>query len=122
MTLPGARIVIRHHNGTPPYEQLRNEIIARIQSGQLVAGTKIPTVRGLAEDLGLAPNTVARTYRRLEELGVLETRGRSGTFVAASGDPTRDEAARAATAYVAAVRELGIGDKVAIDLVKAALR
>ncbi|HEY5858100.1 MAG TPA: GntR family transcriptional regulator [Aldersonia sp.] len=122
MTLPGPRIVIDHHKGTPPYEQLRSAIIARVQSGQLVAGTKIPTVRGLAEDLGLAPNTVARTYRRLEELGVLETRGRSGTFVAASGDPTRDEAARAATDYVAAVRELGISDKVAIDLVKAALR
>ncbi len=71
------------------FEQLRTQILELVKSERLVAGTKIPTVRGLASQLHIAPNTVARTYRELEQLGVIETRGRLGSFVAASGDPTR---------------------------------
>ncbi len=114
-------IPVDHHSTVPPYEQLRLGIVARVQSGELTAGTKIPTVRALAGRLGLAPNTVARAYRELEQDGVIETRGRLGSFIASSGDPTRDAAGRAATEYVAAVRRLGLDDEAALRYVRAAL-
>lgn len=66
---------------TPPYEQLRTQIAGLVAAGELTAGQKLPTVRQLAGDLGIAPNTVARAYRELEADGVLSTQGRRGTFV-----------------------------------------
>lgn len=114
-------ITVSHESAVPPYEQLRLGIVAQVRAGTLTAGTKIPTVRALAARLGLAPNTVARAYRELEADGVLETRGRLGSFIASSGDPTRDQAGRAATEYVAAVRRLGLDDEAALRYVKAAL-
>ncbi|WP_054816180.1 GntR family transcriptional regulator [Nocardia arizonensis] len=114
-------VTINHESSVPPYEQLRQGIVARVRAGQLTAGTKIPTVRALAADLGLAPNTVARAYRELEADGVLETRGRQGTFIASSGDPTIDAAGRAATDYVTAIRRLGLDDETALRYVRSAL-
>ncbi|GGK49071.1 GntR family transcriptional regulator [Nocardia camponoti] len=105
----------------PPYEQLRMAVIVQVRAGTLTAGTKIPTVRALAAQLGIAPNTVARAYRELEADGVLETRGRQGSFIASTGDPTRDIAARAASAYLVTTRHLGIDDETAVELVRAAL-
>ncbi|MFC8386784.1 GntR family transcriptional regulator [Nocardia sp. NPDC056952] len=105
----------------PPYEQLRMAVIEQVRAGTLPAGTKIPTVRALAADLGIAPNTVARAYRELESDGVLETRGRQGSFIASSGDPTRDIASRAAVDYVTTIRRLGLDDADAIAFVHRAL-
>ncbi|KAA0023806.1 GntR family transcriptional regulator [Antrihabitans cavernicola] len=115
------KLTIDHDSSTPPYEQLRRGIIEQVRSGELVAGSKIPTVRQLAEDLGIAPNTVARAYRELEQDAVLETRGRQGSFISSSGDPTRDHAGRAATEYVAAIRKLGLADSDALAFVESAL-
>ncbi|WP_028477659.1 GntR family transcriptional regulator [Nocardia sp. CNY236] len=115
-------ITLSHASAVPPYEQLRLGIIDQVRSGELAAGTKIPTVRALAAQLGLAPNTVARAYRELEADGVIETRGRHGSFIASSGDPTQDMAGRAATAYVATVRRLGLDDAAALRYVQAALK
>ncbi|VFA99667.1 GntR family transcriptional regulator [Nocardia cyriacigeorgica] len=114
-------ITVSHESTVPPYEQVRLGIVAQVRAGTLTAGTKIPTVRALAAQLGLAPNTVARAYRELEADGVLETRGRLGSFIASSGDPTRDQAGRAATEYVAAIRRLGLDDDAALRYVQAAL-
>jgi DNA-binding transcriptional regulator YhcF (GntR family) len=114
-------ITVTHDSSIPPYEQLRLGVIARVRSGELTAGTKIPTVRALAAQLGLAPNTVARAYRELEADGVVETRGRQGSFIASSGDPTKDLAGRAAIDYVAAIRRLGLDDEAALRYVKSAL-
>ncbi|NKY48804.1 GntR family transcriptional regulator [Nocardia vermiculata] len=114
-------ISVDHESTVPPFEQLRLGIVARVRSGELTAGTKIPTVRALAVELGLAPNTVARAYRELEQDGVLETRGRRGSFIASSGDPTRDIAGRAASEYVAVARRLGLDDDTALHYVRAAL-
>lgn len=105
----------------PPYEQLRAAVIEQVRTGSLPAGTKIPTVRALAADLGIAPNTVARAYRELEADGILETRGRQGSFIASSGDPTRDIAARAAVDYVATTRRLGLDDEDALALIRRSL-
>ena len=104
----------------PPYDQLKSRITEQVDSGALAPGDKLPTVRALATELGLAPNTVARAYRELEGLGVLSTRGRSGTFVA--GD-TVDRAAREAAAeYAERIRALGVGSADALVLVERALR
>lgn len=115
-------IVIDSDSSVPPFEQLRRRIVELVRDGELIAGTKLPTVRGMAETLGIAPNTVAKTYRELEQLGVLETRGRAGTFIADSGDPTRSLAQQATIEYVASVRVLGMSDEEIIEFVEAALR
>ena len=66
---------------TPPYEQIRLQISALIAAGGLTAGTRLPAVRSLAADLGLAAGTVARAYKELEQAGLIETRRRNGTVV-----------------------------------------
>ncbi|WTW94832.1 GntR family transcriptional regulator [Streptomycetaceae bacterium NBC_01309] len=93
----------------PPFEQVREQIAEQARTGVLPAGTKLPTVRALAADLGLAVNTVARAYRELEADSVVETRGRNGTFVAAVGDTARREAAAAAGEYARRAVRLGLG-------------
>ncbi|MFE2128546.1 MULTISPECIES: GntR family transcriptional regulator [Streptomyces] len=105
-----------------PYEQLRAQIADRARSGKLPAGFKLPTVRGLAEDLGLAANTVAKAYRALEADGVIETRGRNGTFVAAAGEGAAREAASAAQAFAERVHRLGLTEAEAVSAATEALR
>ena len=95
-------------SATPPFEQVRVGIIDAVRDGRLAPGTRLPTVRDLAGRLGLAVNTVARAYRELEIAGVVETRGRQGSFVARS-DPTDIAMAAAARAYGDAARALGAG-------------
>jgi DNA-binding transcriptional regulator YhcF (GntR family) len=92
-----------------------------VRSGVLPAGTRIPTVRKLAEDLGLAPNTVARAYRELEADGFIETRGRNGSFVSAQGDAAEKQAQEAARAYADRIQKLGISRPQALTYVTAAL-
>ncbi|WP_405838515.1 GntR family transcriptional regulator [Streptomyces sp. NBC_01518] len=105
-----------------PYKQIRAQISERARSGALPVGYKLPTVRGLAESLGLAANTVAKAYRALETDGVIETRGRNGTFVAAAGSAAEREAATAAQAYGERVRRLGLSESDALAAVQDALR
>jgi len=90
----------------PPFEQLRAQLASRAASGELAAGTKLPTVRALAADVGLAVNTVARVYRELEADGVVVTEGRRGTFVASATTPP--DAARAAEEYAGTARRHGL--------------
>ncbi|GLZ28410.1 GntR family transcriptional regulator [Lentzea sp. NBRC 105346] len=105
----------------PPYEQVRLHFAQAINNRALAVGAKLPTVRALAADLGLAVNTVARAYRELEEAGLVETRGRAGTVVSARSDRSRERVLRAATSYAATVAELGISKREALDIVTAAL-
>lgn len=65
----------------PVFEQLRVQIEQAIRTGALAAGQPLPTVRQLAADLAIAPNTVGRTYRELEQAGLIRTQGRRGTTV-----------------------------------------
>ncbi|HEX6149881.1 GntR family transcriptional regulator [Nocardioides sp.] len=92
----------------PPFEQLRAQVARRAAGGDLPAGTKLPTVRALAAELGLAANTVARAYRELEADGVVVTEGRRGTFVASGTAAASPEADRAAAAYAVTARRLGL--------------
>jgi DNA-binding transcriptional regulator YhcF (GntR family) len=106
----------------PPFEQVRTQLAGLISSGRLLPGDRLPTVRALAADLGLAANTVARAFKELEAAGLVVTRRRAGTVVAA-GEHTADVAVAALAAkFAAAAHEAGIDDATALDLVRSALR
>jgi len=105
-------------SGDAPYEQIRNQIVVQVSAGRLAAGTRLPTVRALAESLGVAANTVARAYRELEHAGVVTTRGRAGTVV--NGDGADRASKEAALAYADAMRALGVGQDEALELVRRA--
>jgi len=65
----------------PPYEQIRAQLAGLIASGALAPGARLPAIRQLAGDLGIAPGTVGRAYRELETGGLVTSRGRHGTRV-----------------------------------------
>lgn len=114
-------ISVQTDSPVPPYEQLRMQLARQIRDRVLVVGTRLPTVRRLAADLGLAVNTVARAYRELEEAGLVETRGRAGTFVSAAGERSRESAYQAARRYADTVRALGLEPEEALRIAGAAL-
>ncbi len=68
-------------SGVPVYRQLIDQVMGGIAAGTLSAGNQLPTVRQVAVDLTINPNTVVRAYRELEIRGVLETQQGTGTFV-----------------------------------------
>lgn len=82
-TQPGAtfRFALDLHTGVPVYRQLIDQVRAGVASGTLAAGDQLPTVRQLAVDLAINPNTVMRAYRELELGGMLETHQGTGTFI-----------------------------------------
>jgi DNA-binding transcriptional regulator YhcF (GntR family) len=105
-------------SAVPPFEQVRAQLAALIDSGRIEPEEQLPTVRQLAGDLHLAVNTVARSYRELEAAGLVETRGRHGTFVAGSPTPQRREAVRATRDFAEVMRCLGIGPREALAIVR----
>ncbi len=114
-------IVIDSASPVPPFEQLRAQLARQIQDHTLAVGTRLPTIRRMAADLGLAVNTVGRAYRELEEAGLIETRGSAGSFVSAAGEKGREQAGRAAAEYAAVIASIGIDADEAIRIVRAAL-
>ena len=103
----------------PLFDQLRTQIIDAVRDGRLAPGTRLPTVRDLAGQLDMAVNTAARAYRELESAGVLETRGRFGTFVARK-DPADAAMATAATAFATTAKALGVAKADALRYVETA--
>ena len=101
-------------SSTPPFEQLRTQVAAMVATGELAPGQKLPTVRQLATDLGLAANTVARAYRELEADQIISTQGRRGTFVHSAVLDEVDESGQhgtlrqAATAFTDTARRQGL--------------
>jgi DNA-binding transcriptional regulator YhcF (GntR family) len=91
-----------------PFEQVRGQLATAIESAALGAAERLPPIRQLATDLGLATNTVARAYRELESAGLVETRGRNGTFVVGTPNEARRLGTEATRAFIARMRELGI--------------
>jgi GntR family transcriptional regulator len=77
------RLQLDLHSGVPVYRQLIDQVRGGIASGMLSAGDQLPTVRQLAVDLAINPNTVVRAYRELELGGLLETHQGTGTFISA---------------------------------------
>ncbi len=94
-------IVLDPKSPVPPTEQIRSQLAALIRAGELASDTRLPTVRQLAGDLGVANGTVARAYRELEASGLVRTGRAAGTRVnpgQASGEATLPEAERFADA------------------------
>lgn len=112
-------------SAVPPFEQIRTQIAELTLTGVLPAGARLPTIRQLAGDLGIAPGTVARAYRELEADGVVISRVRHGTTVAAQRKPTSkqvgDRLGSAAHAYAVVMRGLGVGRDDAIAALDASL-
>ncbi len=113
----------------PPYEQLRQQVARLITSGSLAPGARLPPIRQLATDLGLAPGTVARAYRELETEGLVAAGGRRGTHVTSpdtwGAGVASDEAGRrlheAAQHYATVARQLGATADDALVAVRSAL-
>lgn len=114
-------IVLDTSSPVPPYEQIRRQYLQQIQDGALLTGTRLPTVRRLAADLGLAINTVARAYKQLEADGFVTTRGRAGTVVAAPSPGAPHQAHEAAVTFAATMTRLGIESDEALRLAAVAL-
>lgn len=97
----------------PPYEQLRRQLADLITAGQLGPGDRLPPLRQLAGDLGVAVGTLARTYRELEQEGLLTSRRGGGTRVAARRSPQdrRRLLDDMAADFVTRVRGLGFTDE-----------
>lgn len=123
---PGLRLVVDTANPTPPYEQLRGQLDQAIRSGLLQRGQRLPSVRQLARDLGLAVGTVARAYQELESAGLVRAARGGGTRVRDDApvlpqQERRATLARLAAAYVRDARLLGVADAEAEVAVRVAV-
>jgi len=87
----GFRFRLDLHSGMPVYRQIIDQVRGGIASGALASGDQLPTVRQLAVDLEINPNTVVRAYRELELGGLLETHQGTGTFISAQKMKRKDE-------------------------------
>lgn len=110
----------------PPYEQVRTQIATMIATGSLTQGHRLPTIRQLAADLGLAGGTVARAYRELEQGGFIAARSRHGTSVVARPVASQEDRERAvmeaASAFVVEASRAGVDPRLALDRALGALR
>lgn len=110
----------------PPYEQIRAQVTTMVAAGLLPSGSRLPAIRHLAADLGVAAGTVARAYRELEQGGVIATKGRRGTFVLPPRRSSPDGAAdgklhRAARAFAVEATQLGVSEADALAAARRAL-
>lgn len=106
----------------PASSQVLDQIRALVAAGTIEAGYQLPTIRQLARDLGVAPGTVARSYRDLETAGITEGKGRHGTFIAASAKVDREqEVNHAVKEFTLRIRQLGIPTTEALKKAKEAL-
>ena len=117
------QIHISSSDGVPKYLQIVQQVKYLVASGRLVAGEELPTIRALAEQLVINPNTVAKAYRELERDGVVEARGAAGTYVSAAGSPlARRERLKILTeridALLAEARQMNIDTDAVVDLLR----
>ena len=75
------RLSIEYHSGIPVYRQIINAVNSAVANAEITRGDSLPTIRNLAEELRINPNTVAKAYRELELTGVVISAGRNGTVV-----------------------------------------
>jgi len=118
----GLRIEVDRSSATPSYEQIVAQVRRAVERGTLAPGTRLPTVRALAERTGLVPNTVAKAYRELEASGDLEGRGRAGTFVAHRPRAAGEDLEDAARAYLERARRLGADPSAAVEALRRAAK
>jgi DNA-binding transcriptional regulator YhcF (GntR family) len=108
----------------PVYEQVREQVVRMVAAGTLQAGVRLPTIRQLALDLGLAKGTVAKAYELLESDAVIETRGRKGSFVLgvrpATASEQRTGLRDAADSLVVVAKQLGADEEAAVTALRQA--
>lgn len=118
-------LAVDTRSAVPPYEQIRLQLHDALRSGLLRAGERLPSIRQLAGDLGLATNTVGRAFKELETGGFIESRGPLGTFVGKTKTLSLRERRRqleaAAESFALESKRLGIDTPDALDAVRAAL-
>jgi GntR family transcriptional regulator len=106
----------------PVYEQVREQIKRMVASGTLPAGTRLPTIRQLAADLGLAKGTIERAYDLLESDTVIKTQGRKGSFVMEMAKATKHQQTialdAAAESLIVTARQLGADENSTLDAVR----
>lgn len=125
-----AGVSVDLRSATPPYEQIRSQISSLIATGDLGVGSRLPTVRSLAADLGIAAGTVSRAYKELEAAGLIESRRRNGTVVAqpAPGASARtngtvpESVTAAVDLLINAGRDARLSDQLLLDLVRGKLQ
>lgn len=126
MTVNEAAVRVDTTSQVPPYEQIRAQLAALIVTGRLIESDRLPTVRQLATDLGLAPGTVARAYRELEAAELIRTRRGAGTRVAALPvgllDHDPGQLVTLARDFTSAARALGADTKTILTAVHEALK
>ncbi|GAB3076849.1 MULTISPECIES: GntR family transcriptional regulator [unclassified Phycicoccus] len=115
------RITVDDAAGIAPFEQVREQFADLIASGALAEGDKLPTVRGLAADLQLAPGTVARAYKELEAQGLVVSRSRAGTVVAPSAQAAEVALRHLADALAERAVQAGADDAAVLAIVRSAL-
>lgn len=118
-------LAVDTRSAVPPFEQIRLQLLDALKSGMLQGGERLPSIRQLAGDLGLATNTVGRAFKELESGGFIESRGALGTFVAkARRLGRRERSARlkaVAHSYALEAKRLGVESSDALDAVRVAL-
>lgn len=122
-----ARISVDLDSPVPPYEQIRGQVSALADSGVLSPGDRLPTIRMLAADLGVAPGTVARAYKELEAEGTVTAMRRRGTVISRPPSARPPQAAppeltAAVGTLVTVARRHGISDPALLQLLGQALQ
>ncbi|WP_331755483.1 GntR family transcriptional regulator [Streptomyces sp. NBC_01643] len=108
----------------PAYEQVRAQVADLVLGGHLTEGDRLPPVRQLAADLGLAVATVARAYRELESAGMVRSRRGAGTRITSPvhpGPAIDNQLAQAARTYVTTARQMGASDEQVLAAVRLTL-
>ena len=116
-----AQVSIDTTSAVPPFEQVRSQLAALISAGVLTPGTRLPTVRDLAADLGIAVGTVTRAYRELETLGLVTSRRRIGTVVAEGAPELVEPLKSAVDRLIEAADATNTPDEDVIAIVQGAL-
>jgi GntR family transcriptional regulator len=120
---PGITFILAPANGVPIYRQIIQQIEYAILSERLQPGDRLPTIRSLAVDLKINPNTIAKAYGELEIRGILETQVGSGTYVsdkkpAPEDDSLNRKIREVVSRFVQDMRDLGVDKKQILELIR----
>lgn len=116
------RVVVDTAAAVPVYEQIRSQLAGAVADGRLADGQRLPSVRALAADLGVAVNTVGRAYTELEDAGLIVSRRRTGTVVTAgSAEPLPAEVLADAARLARSAASARLTAEQAVDLLRSAM-
>ena len=119
-------VLVDTSSAVPAYEQIRAQIAALANSGALPARTRLPSVRQLAEDLGIATGTVAKAYQQLDETGITTAHRRRSNVISdrttSSAEVRLTSLRAAAVVYADTSRLLNVDVQTAAELVADALK